>query len=85
MSGRVNNNKLLPRHGEWMQDDVQNKSVNAGLDKLELMSRISEKIDLRRKAMRLNETYDERRAEINKSMELHKGRYGRRGTSGVAK
>lgn len=59
--------------------------MNAGLDKLELMSRISEKIDLRRKAMRLNETYDERRQEINKSMELNKGRYGRRATSGALK
>ena len=35
--------------------------------------------------MRLNETYDERRQEINKSMELNKGRYGRRATSGALK
>ncbi len=63
-----------------MRDAPHNKSFNAG-DKLELMSRISEKIDMRRK---LNETYDDRVKHEETKMPAKPGsRYGRRGTSGV--
>lgn len=52
--------KVLPRRGDWVREvKNQTKSFNAGLDKLELMSRISEKLDLHpRPGQQLNETFD---------------------------